>query len=842
MINKASSSITATGSTSYTYNGLPQGPASNTESGSTGAITYSYTSTSGASYGPSATKPTLIGTYQVIATVAADANYNTAISSPLAFSIVAGTPGTWLGTYSINYSDAQNWADGTVPGNGVNVTIPGGTPYSPTVAGTTGTSTIYLAGCTLTINGSISSGTTFSSTPSSSLVLGSAAAGSTLTFATTTDSATNGLYNLTVNGSVTLGSSIHVYGLVTIGTGVDFNVNHQSLVLHSDAAYGTAAVGPVNDGSHGTISNADNVTVQRFHANKRSWILMSAPLTMSGITRTSTFNGSIANNWQKQTYITAPPSYANPTSNGMDAAVNNTYGMLRWTGTGWGRVLNTLNDTSLIGDQGANSYGSGTYADNKPFFLFVRGDRSITPTAGGTSSTYVTLQASGGLQSGTKTFDISGSTTYALVANPYPAPIDLTTFLNDNTGLKNGNTYIYYWDPNNSGTGGYTTAIYNGSSWSFTGTYTNTQPSYIQSGQAFFVTKNGQSTVTFKETQKSTGNSSNTVFGNNTTATINVDLSKGSMFIDGVMTMYNNNYNAAVVAPTEDAYKFWGNEEGIAIARTATNLSVEARPEIAGADTTFLYMYKMTAGNTYTFNITANNMPSNVTGVLVDKYTNTNTALNLTSATSISFTVDTAAAAKSATRFMIVYTAKAPLYVSDIKIKASVKAKAAVIDWSVNTEKEVKSYTVEHSTSGNDFKAINSTTAKNANNSNYSYTDNYATTGDNYYRIKATNTDGSVQYSSIAKVSIGDRKEGMSIYPNPIVGKTMNVQLSNIAAGTYSLSMTNANGQQVMEQSIQHAGGSVTSTVQLPATIASGIYQLRLSSNGKYYTETVIVK
>ena len=673
-------------------------------------------------------------------------------------------------------------------------------------------------------------------------MLGSAAAGSTITFAGTTDSVTNGIGNLTVNGSVTLGSTIHVYGLVTVGTGVTFDVNHQHLVLHSDATYGTAAIGPVNDGSHGTISNADNVSVQRFHANKRSWILMSAPLTMSGITRTTSFNGSIFNNWQKQTYITAPPSIANPSTNGLDAATNNTYGMLRWIGTGWGRVLNTMNDTSLIGNHG------GTLADNNPFFLFVRGDRSIAPTAGGTSSTYVTLQASGAFQSGTKTFDISGSTTYGLVANPYPAPIDLTSFIGDNTGLNTGgNVYFYYWDPNNSTTGGYTTAIYNSGSWSYSGRNTNTPNTialahYIQSGQAFFVTTNGQSTATFNETQKSTGSSTNAVFGNSSTATINVDLSKGTNYIDGAMTMYNNNYSAAVVAPTEDGYKFWGNEEGVAITRTATNLSVEARPEIAGVDTTFLYMNKMVAGNTYTFNISANNMSSNVTGVLVDKYLNKSTALDLTASTSVNFTVDTAAAAKSAARFMIVFNAKVPLYVSDIRIKASVKAKAALVDWSVATEKDVKNYTVEHSTNAKDFVTINTTAAKNISNSNYSYTDNSAVTGDNYYRIKAINLDGTIQYSSIAKVTIGDRREGISIYPNPIVGKTMNVQLSNIAAGTYALSMINANGQQVMEQSLQHAGGSVTSTVQLPSTIASGVYQLRLASNGKSYTETVIVK
>jgi len=70
----------------------------------------------------------------------------------------------------------------------------------------------------------------------------------------------------------------------------------------------------------------------------------------------------------------------------------------------------------------------------------------------------------------------------------------------------------------------------------------------------------------------------------------------------------------------------------------------------------------------------------------------------------------------------------------------------------------------------------------------------------------------------------------------------MNLQLSNLAAGNYSLNMINANGQLVMAKPLQHTGGSVTETVELPANIASGIYQLSLTLNGTRYTETVIVK
>ena len=790
------------------------------------------------SYSGTAIAATAVGAYTItpaLNTLSAT-NYDFTTFTNGTLNINAGTAGVWMGYTSTDYTNAANWANDAVPTASDNVTINSGTTYAPTLSGTGASHNLTIgSSATLTVTGTLSIAGNISN--SGTLI----ASAGTLTLNGSSAQTVSGSFtvqNITVNNTagVSLGNTstdtVYLTGVYTPTAGT--LTTNGRLVLVSNAT-GTASVAA---GTGTYISGV--VTVQRYHSNKRAWMMMSAPLSMNGLTKTSTFNGSIYNNWQQQTYITAPPSIAN-TTNGLDAAINNTYGILRWIGTGWGRVLNTKNDTSLIGDQG------GSVANNKPFLLYIRGDRSITPALGGTSSTAVTLKACGALQTGTKTFDLSNnSSAYALIANPYAAPISLDQFLAENTGLKTGgNTYFYYWDPNNSTSGGYTTAIYNGSSWTTPSGLNggNTQPLYIQSGQAFIVTKNGQNTITFNETQKSTNHSSNTVFGNNTaTALVKVDLSNGANYIDGVLGMYNNNYSTAVVPYTEDANKLWGNEEGVAIARTGTNLSVEARPEIVNDDTMFLYMNRMVAGNTYDFTVTGTNIASNITGTLVDKYLNKNTVLDLTASTKVSFVVDTAAAAKSATRFMIVFNAKAPLYVSEIKIKASVKAKSAVIDWSVVTEKDVKTYTVEHSTNGAEFAAINTTSAKNISNSNYSYTDINANTGDNYYRIKAINKDGSVQYSSIAKVTIGDRREGISIYPNPIVGKTMNVQFSNIAAGTYALSMTNANGQQVMEQSLQHAGGSVTETVQLPSTLASGIYQLRIFGNGGSYTETVIVK
>ena len=58
-----------------------------TRSGSTGSVTYSYTGTGGTTYAASSNRPSAIGSYMAVASLAADSNYNGITSSTLPFTI-----------------------------------------------------------------------------------------------------------------------------------------------------------------------------------------------------------------------------------------------------------------------------------------------------------------------------------------------------------------------------------------------------------------------------------------------------------------------------------------------------------------------------------------------------------------------------------------------------------------------------------------------------------------------------------------------------------------------------------------------------------------------------------
>lgn len=86
-VAQASSAVTVTGTTAFTFTGSAQGPTTAEVTGSTGAVTFSYAGTGATIYGPSATPPAAAGSYAATATVAADANFTGATSAPLAFTI-----------------------------------------------------------------------------------------------------------------------------------------------------------------------------------------------------------------------------------------------------------------------------------------------------------------------------------------------------------------------------------------------------------------------------------------------------------------------------------------------------------------------------------------------------------------------------------------------------------------------------------------------------------------------------------------------------------------------------------------------------------------------------------
>jgi hypothetical protein len=185
-----------------------------------------------------------------------------------------------------------------------------------------------------------------------------------------------------------------------------------------------------------------------------------------------------------------------------------------------------------------------------------------------------------------------------------------------------------------------------------------------------------------------------------------------------------------------------------------------------------------------------------------------------------------------------------PLPVVFANVKAFEKNNGVQIEWSNLTEKDVASYTIERSTNGSDYSAIGTQLPISNQNdkADYSAFDANPVQGVNYYRIKAEETSGKIVYSKVLSVSLGNASKGITIYPNPVRDNHITIKMSNLKRGQYTVRIINAAGQDVHRMMINNQGSTLTQTINLPASVKAGIYNMLVIGNEYRETKTFIVQ
>ncbi len=171
------------------------------------------------------------------------------------------------------------------------------------------------------------------------------------------------------------------------------------------------------------------------------------------------------------------------------------------------------------------------------------------------------------------------------------------------------------------------------------------------------------------------------------------------------------------------------------------------------------------------------------------------------------------------------------LSVNFISITASRKTANVQVNWKVGNEINIDHYEVERSVDGRNYGRVGNVAATGV--ADYSFLDVNAPTTNIFYRVKSVENGGESKYSAIAKLYAEKTKPGYAVAPNPTVGNEINVQFKNQLAGKYQLKLFNNAGQQIQSTQVNHTGGNGTQTIELPAGLALGAYQLEISSAGK---------
>lgn len=107
--------------------------------------------------------------------------------------------------------------------------------------------------------------------------------------------------------------------------------------------------------------------------------------------------------------------------------------------------------------------------------------------------------------------------------------------------------------------------------------------------------------------------------------------------------------------------------------------------------------------------------------------------------------------------------------------------------------------------------------------------------------LLAINADGTASYfKDIIEVKVASLNAGTAlVYPNPILGDTVNVSMGSYGVGTYTYKLSDVTGKLLQKGSFEHKGGSNTITVG--AAMPKGIYVLQIS-NGKEQIQAKLIK
>lgn len=189
-------------------------------------------------------------------------------------------------------------------------------------------------------------------------------------------------------------------------------------------------------------------------------------------------------------------------------------------------------------------------------------------------------------------------------------------------------------------------------------------------------------------------------------------------------------------------------------------------------------------------------------------------------------------------------TALTPLPVAITSLQAAQKSTGIQLDWLAYNEQNIEQYEVERSSNGTSFSSIGQVpaTGNGRLTARYSYTDAVPLTGTNYYRIRVVEKGGEVNFTGIIRIQQHAGKSGVTVYPNPVQGNRMTLELNQVNKGRYALSLFNDVGKLIFQNEINHPGGSATQTIELPRALPAGIYRLRAISKESEFAQTILVR
>jgi len=153
------------------------------------------------------------------------------------------------------------------------------------------------------------------------------------------------------------------------------------------------------------------------------------------------------------------------------------------------------------------------------------------------------------------------------------------------------------------------------------------------------------------------------------------------------------------------------------------------------------------------------------------------------------------------------------------------------ISWASGEETNMKSIELMHSGDGTTFSQLTDITPKGSN-SVYNYLNDLASTGNNYYKLKMTDLDGSISYSGVLNINCENISDKVSIGPNPFTN-SFKVSIETTSPGPSTITLYDAMGKILSQRNIPLLAGNNQVNYDGMNWLPSGIYYLRIVNQDK---------
>ena len=162
-----------------------------------------------------------------------------------------------------------------------------------------------------------------------------------------------------------------------------------------------------------------------------------------------------------------------------------------------------------------------------------------------------------------------------------------------------------------------------------------------------------------------------------------------------------------------------------------------------------------------------------------------------------------------------------------LSFMAQLDKKVALV-WTTAEEDNVSHFEIEKSSDGNRYTVIGQmAVAAGSGTKTYQFTDNGTLTASNFYRLKMVDKDGRFTYSHISRVKTAERKNSLSVYPNPAKDR-LNISLT-AEAGEVKVTLQDAGGRTLKTFTVQSDGRQIHQVADI-STLQKGIYFLSFNN------------